>query len=296
MVNSRTSHLMTRGEKVFQVINYGLLLLLCVVFVVPFLTVIAKSVSSESAVLAGQVKLLPLGFHGGAYRFVLDQRLFFVSLANSVIVTAIGTVAAMTVTILAAYPLTKSRLPGSRLIMKLIVLTLVFSAGVIPGFLVVQALGLVDTRAALIIPAAINPFNVIILRTFMKGIPDSLEESAKIDGASYFVVLGRIIVPLATPSIAALSLFQAVALWNDFFRPLIFIRREGLYTLQLYLRGVLQQIADVEATLDPVAYADVAAQSVRNATIVLATVPILLVYPFVQRHFVTGIRLGSVKG
>jgi len=286
---------MTRGERAFQAFNYVFLLLLCFVFAIPFLTVIAKSLSAEAAVLAGKVKLWPIGVQVNAYRFVLDQKLFFISLRNSVLVVVLGTAFSMAVTILAAYPLTKKQLPGRRLVLRLIVFTMVFNAGLIPGFLLVQALGLVDTLGALIIPAAINPFNVIILRTYMQGIPDSLEESAKMDGADYFMVLFRIIIPLSIPSIAALSLFQAVALWNDFFRPLIFIRSRNLYTLQLYLRGVLQQIADVEATLDPEAYANVAAQSVRNATIVLSTVPILLVYPFVQRYFVTGVRLGAVK-
>lgn len=295
MVAHRNRHLMTKGERVFQVINYLILGALCFVFLVPFLSVISKSFSGEASVLAGEVKLLPVDVQTNAYKFVLNQKLFFISLQNSIIVVAVGTVFSMAVTVLAAYPLTKKRLPGRSLIMKLIVLTMIFSAGIIPGYLLMRALGLLDTLAALIIPAAINPFNIIILRTYMQGIPVSLEESAKMDGADYFLVLIRIIVPLSIPSVAALSLFQAVNLWNDFFRPLLFIRREALYTLQLYLRGVLQQIADVQAALDPVAYANVAAQSVRNATIVLSTVPILLVYPFVQRYFVTGVRLGAVK-
>jgi putative aldouronate transport system permease protein len=287
--------LATAGEKSFQVLNYALLGALCLVFFIPLWSVICKSVSGEASVLAGEVKLWPLDLQVNAYRFVLHQRMFFTSLGNSAIVVAFGTCFAMAVTVLAAYPLTKKGLRGRNVVLKLMVITMVFSAGTIPGYLLVKNLGLLDTRAALILPAAISPFHVIILRTFMQGIPISLEESAKMDGAGYFTILAWIIIPLSVASISSLSLFQAVGLWNDFFRPLLFIRSQSRYTLQLYLRGVVQQLTDIQATLDPEAYANVAPQSVRNATIILSTLPILLVYPFLQRYFVTGVRLGAVK-
>jgi putative aldouronate transport system permease protein len=283
-------------EKVYDIINNFIIVILCFVFIFPFLNVFAKSVSGEAAVLSGSVKLVPIDFHLNAYKYVLSRSSFYNSLKNSIIVTILGTLFSMVIICLTAYPLSRKSFKGRKFITRMFIFIMVFNAGVIPGFLVVKNLGLLDTIWALVIPASINPFYVMILKSFMTGIPDSIEESAKLDGASHFQILLKIIIPLSIPALASLLLFYAVDYWNDFFRPLIFIQSDRKYTLQLYLRMILIDVGDIQATLDPVAFADTAPQTIQNATVIVSTIPILIVYPFLQRYFVKGITLGAIKG
>ncbi len=278
----------------FAVANTLFLLFVSFLTLFPFLHIVAKSFSSEAYVLAKDVVLWPKGFTLSSYSYVLGNPRFIRAFGVSVYVTCLGTTINMILTIITAYALSKSRMPGKRILMFLYVFTMMFSGGLIPTYLLVRGVGLVNKLWALMLPGAIIPFNMIILKNFFMSIPDSLEESAVIDGASQMKILLRIYVPLSLPALATVSLFYAVGHWNQYFAALIYISNRALYPLQLYLREIIieegAQLVDAEALMD------VAPISVRGATIVAATIPILLVYPFIQKYFVKGVLIGAVKG
>lgn len=271
-------------------------LLLACVFILPFLSVLAKSLSDEASVLTGQVDFIPVNPNLSAYRYVLSTNRFFMAFGNSVFVTAAGTAAALLLNCLAAFPMAHRDFKHRNLFRYFFMFTMIFSAGIVPGYLVVRSLGMLDTYWALIVPALLSPYNLMIIVSFMQGIHPALDESARIDGANDFTIFFRIYMPLCKPVLASMGLFFAVGFWNDYFRPLMFIQKEGMFTLALYLRKVLVNAGDITKTLDVAVYGNVAAESVQNATIIVSTVPILLVYPFVQRYFVTGMSLGAIKG
>lgn len=286
----------TRAEQIGQVVIYILLLLFCLACLFPFLNVFSKSISSEASVLAGEIKLLPQDVHWNAYRYVLDQPQYFRSFGNTVLVTVTGTVLAVCITSMSAFALCKNRFQESKYIILMYVFTMLFSAGIIPGYLLVRKIGLYDSLWALILLSIQSPFYLMIMKSFMAGIPDSLEEAARIDGAGYFKTLFSIVLPISKPVLASISLFYAVDIWNDYFRPLLYILTPEKYTLQLYLKSILINTNDVQNTLDPLVYGNIASQSIQNATIIVSIVPILILYPFLQKYFVTGITLGAVKG
>jgi len=213
---------------------------------------------------------------------------------TTILVTLVGTGIQLLLTAAMAYPLSKANLPGGTLVMGMVVVTLVFSGGMIPTFLIVKDLGLLNTYWALILPAAINPFSLIIIRNFFQQLPAELEESAKVDGANEIQTLWRIILPLSKPVLATFALFYAVGIWNDFMSPLLYLNDSSMWTLQMFLRQVtvatdLSMVQADQNELPP-------AQGIKFAVIVVATVPILLVYPFLQKHFAKGMLIGSVKG
>lgn len=270
-------------------------LLLCAIFILPFLSVLAKSLSSERAVLTGEVEFFPVEIQFSAYSFALSTNRFFRALCNSVLVTVVGTLLAMGINSMAAFVLAHGNLRGIPLVRGMILFTMIFSAGIVPGYLVVKTIGLLDTYGALILPAIASPYNLLIMISFVRGLSPTFEESARIDGASDFQIFFRIVLPLCKPMLASIALFTAVGYWNDYFRPMIFVHDESRFTLALYLRQILQNAAEINKTLDTAVYGNVAPESVQNSTIIISTLPILLVYPFVQRFFVTGITLGGVK-
>ena len=271
-------------------------LLLCLVFILPFMSVLAKSLSSERAVLTGSVNFWPVEPQISAYRFALSTNKFILALSNSLFVTVVGTISSLFLNSMAAFVLAHTRLKGAKTVRTLILFTMIFNAGLVPGYLVVKSLGMLDKYAALILPAISLPYNLLIMISFVQGISPTFEESARIDGAGDFQTYWHIILPLCKPMLASIALFTAVSYWNDYFRPLIFIHQESKFTLALYLRQVLMSSNDISRTLDTAVYGNVAPISVQNATIIISTIPILLVYPFVQRFFVTGITLGGLKG
>ncbi len=294
----KSGEIQSAGDKIMQAVCVVLLLVLCVIFIFPFLNVLFKSISGEAAVLAGEVKYWPKDVQLGAYKYVLKQAAYFTSLKNTLTVVAIGTALALLTNGMTAYAIGKKRFRERNLLIACYIFTMIFSGGLIPGYLLVRSLGLYDSLWALILPAIISPYYLLILKSFMAGIPDSLEESAKIDGAGHFTIFFRIVLPIAKPAMASICLFFAVDLWNDFFRPMIFLTSTEKYTLQLYLRNLLIGASDLmgQNFIDPTIYGNVAAQSIQNATIIVSIVPILILYPFLQKYFVTGITLGSVKG
>lgn len=285
----------TRGEKLFQYVNVLLLTLLSLSMILPFIHIAAKSLSSEAYVLSKEIVLWPKGFNVLSYRYVLENRQFFYSFTNSVFLAVVGTAVSMAITVLAAYPLSRRSLPYRRPLMLLFVITMFFSGGLIPTYLVVKEVGLLNSLWSLILPVALSPFNLILIRNFLGTVPDSLEESARIDGASNWRILLSIYVPLSVPALATVSMFYAVGYWNSFFQAMMYITERRWMPLQMFL---LQLVAD-EKTADTVqsdVFREVTPETIRAAAIICAVVPILCVYPFIQKYFVKGVMLGAVKG
>lgn len=286
------------SEKNFKRLNGLIMIYLVSITLFPFVYMIATSFSSAQAVVAGEVVLWPKDFNVTAYLNVLEQEKFWTSYANTIFYTVTATVLSLALTILCAYPLSKRNLYGGNVIMKLIVFTMFFSGGLIPNFLLMRDLNLLNTTWAMILPGAISAYNVMIMKTFFQGIPVSLEEAAKIDGLSDYGVLFRIVLPLSKPIVATIGLFVAVWMWNEWFLSLIYLSDDAKRPVSMFLRNmVLGSIMNMKSgkEMDSNA-AKTIPQTLQAATIVLTSVPILCVYPFVQKYFVKGIMIGSVKG
>lgn len=284
----------SRGDKIFRFINYIILSLIGVICLFPFLNVLAKSLSSEGFVVSGQVWLWPRGFNVKAYKYILTNNSFWRSMKNSLYVTVAGTTLNTMLTLFVAYAVSRKHLVGRGGILFLYIFTMMFSGGMIPTYLVVKQFHLLNKLEALFIPGLVSAFNLTLMRNYFATIPDSLEESARIDGASNLRILFRIMIPLALPSIATISLFVMVGYWNDYLNPLIYITSTSKRTLQVFLRGVVNAAKDVNMN-DFDALTELSLETIRGATVFAATLPILLVYPFLQRYFVAGATVGAVK-
>lgn len=284
----------TKGERVFGVFNGFILILLAFTCLFPFIHVLAKSLSGENAIIAGDVVLWPVDVQFEAYKSVFGNASMRNSFLYTVFVTVLGTCVNILLTVLAAYPLSKSDLVGKKPIWLMILFTMFFSGGIIPLYLVVNGLHLLNTCWALILPGAISTYNMIIMKTFFQNIPDSLEESAKLDGCTEIGVLFRIVLPLSMPVIATLSLFYAVAHWNNFMSSLLYINDTSKFTLQLKLRQLVLQ-DQVSSMMEGASAASLPRESLKAASIMYATLPILIVYPWLQKYFVKGVLVGSVK-
>lgn len=289
----------TKGEKIFYVINYVMMSLIVLTTLLPFINILAVSFSSEYAVLSGKVYLWPVEFNLTTYKAIFKGSTIMSSLKNTVLVTLVGTAINMLMTIAAAYPLSKKRLKGRNTVLVFITFTMLFNAGMIPNFILIKSLGLIDSYWALWLSGALSTYNMIVLKTFFEGIPPSLEESAAIDGCSDIGILVRIVIPLSLPAIASIALFYAVGNWNAYFNVLLYITSSAKATLQIRLRDLLNTAAmDTikNAVMDSQDSANVTEESIKGASIVVATVPILIVYPFLQKYFVKGVMIGSIKG
>ena len=278
------------------VLNYTILSVLIFICFYPFLNVIAYSFSGNRAVMAGEVTFFPIEPQLAAYQEILKRGQIWVAMQVTVWVTVMGTGIGLILTILAAYALSKKKLKGRTWINAFILFTMYFSGGLIPTFLVVKDLGMYDSLTALYIPTAMNVFNFIVMRTFFRQLPESLEEAAYLDGATDVQILTKIVLPLSLPIIATIGLFYAVTYWNDYFNSLIYIQSPERYTLQLRLRSLLfaDELGAAGAT-EGIGN-QVMAESLKMACIVVSTLPILVVYPWLQKYFVKGVMLGSVKG
>lgn len=284
------------GERCFAVFNYCFFIIMGCTTLLPFVNLIAKSMSSEEAVISGNVGLLPVGIQFETYKYVLQDSMFLSSLKTSVLLTIIGTTLSLTLTTLTAYPLSKVRLRGRKWILLMFVFTMLFSGGLIPTYLLMQNLNLVNTLGVLFLPAMVNVFNMLIIKNYFEGLPDSLEESAKLDGAGNIRILVHIMLPLSLPVMATIALFFAVAFWNDFFAAMIYITNPELKPLQLYLKELIVSSSGDFLKNNVDAAINMTPQSIQASSILLATLPILLVYPFLQKYFVKGVLVGSVKG
>ncbi|HGF7799579.1 TPA: carbohydrate ABC transporter permease [Enterococcus faecium] len=283
------------GERSFTLFNNTFLILLALICIVPFLNIIATSFASTQEVVAKKFILFPTTFSLDAYRYILSTPTIFRALAVSIGVTGVGTIVSMCATSLMAYGLSRKYLFGRDFVNFLVVFSMLFSGGMIPTFLVVRSLGLVNSYWAMILPVAVNAMNMIIMRNFFQALPDSLEESAKMDGCTDFGVFFKIMLPLALPSIATISLFYAVTYWNTYMTAILYINDSSKWPIQILLRQIVIVSSGMQAESSAV---DVIppAQTVKMAVIVIATVPMLIAYPFVQKYFVKGALVGSVKG
>lgn len=285
----------TAGERVFTVVNVVLLTGFALICLIPFIHVIGSSLATPGELATRNFVLVPREWTLAAYRYILSTPTIFRAMGVSVFVTAVGTFLSLLVTAMMAYSLAKPHLPGRRAINFLVVFTMLFSGGMIPTFIVVSKLGLLDSLWSLILPVTVNAFNLVIMRNFFQGIPDSLEEAARIDGCSEVGVFLRVVLPLSMASIATIGLFYAVTYWNTYMGAVLFINDSSKWPIQVLLRQVVIVSSGMNADATSV---DVVppAQSVKMAVIAVATLPMLAVYPFVQRYFVKGAMIGSVKG
>jgi len=286
------------GDNVLDIFIYMTLGITAIITLLPLLNVFSKAFSADWAVMSGSVSIFPIDFQFDAMSYVLKSKEFLNSLKISVFVTLVGTALSILMTAITAYPLSKKNLYGVKAMLLLYVFTMMFGGGLIPTYLVMKMIGLVNKLSVLIIPAMINVFNMLVIKNYYESLPESLEESAKLDGASNAYILFKIILPLSKPVLATISLFYAVGFWNDYFTPMIYISKPELRPLQVYLRDAISQLSENEInrqqTFDEAQH--IAPESVRAATIVASTVPILLSYPYLQKYFIKGVLIGSVKG
>lgn len=287
----------TKADRIFEFILATFFLIICFITLVPILNIVAISFSSKDAILQGIVRIFPVGFNTEAYTKVFGDFSFIYSFGYSIALMLGVTFICMVMTILCAYPLSRSNLKGRSIIMTFILFTMYFSPGLIPEYLNIKNLGLMGSAWSLILPGALSAYNMIILRSFFQSIDSSLYEAAFLDGCSEFKTLIKIVLPLTTPALATLSLFYAVGRWNGFHDVLFYISDTKLFTVQMKLK----QMLDASTTVNPGESSSLMAQNVtpeniKAASIVISMIPMIIAYPFVQKHFTKGIMLGSVKG
>ena len=285
------------SRRIFVVVNYIFLALTAAVCIFPLLHILTISFSSNAAVNSGSVIIWPVGFQLSTYQFVINSSAFYTAFGISVERTVLGIVINMLLTILAAYPLSlnKQKFKARGFYVWFIFITMLFSGGLIPGYLMVKYTGLIDTIWSLIIPGAVPVFNVILLQNFLKELPDEISESAFIDGAGYWKVLTKILVPISKPVMATLILFVAVGHWNSWFDGMLYMNSPQNYPLQTYLQTIVVQI-DLNTVTSINDILNICQKNSKAAQIIIAMLPILVVYPFLQKYFTKGIILGSVKG
>ncbi len=276
-----------------DIIIYFILFIVMGVTLYPILNVLAISLSRFSSVLMHPFMIFPRDLEFTSYKWVLGHPLIWSTYKNTLIVTVVSVVFSMFLISTFAYPLATEGFRGKKILTSILIFTMFFNGGLIPNFYLVQSLGLYNTRWALILPMSMSAYNTILMINFIRAIPPSLKEAARIDGASEMFVFTRIVLPLSKPIIATLGLFIAVTRWNSFFSAIIYIRDQGLWTLQLLLREILFSSQNL---LDDTAALDLPVQSMKYAVIIVSIVPILCVYPFIQKYFAKGIMLGAVKG
>jgi putative aldouronate transport system permease protein len=286
------------SDKVFYALNYFVLTLIGISCLFPLLHIIALSLSESHAVNSGLVSILPIGWITESYKALFENTRIIPALGNSLKITIIGTVLSMVATTLTAYPLSRKYFFGRRPYTLAMVFTMMFGSGLIPHYLVMNQYGLINSYWVIWLPALINTYNVLVMRTFFDNIPEEVEEAARIDGCGEWMHLIRIILPLSLPVIATLTLFNAVGFWNAFMNVLIYINDTREYNLTVLVQQMIRKdsILSEVMSAQPGDIADVTSEGIKAAGIMVMVVPMLIVYPFLQRYFVKGVMLGSVKG
>lgn len=295
------NHKKISQDSVVYFINYILLALLLVAVMYPIIYIISCSFSSGNALMTGKVKLLPVEPTLQSYKAVFKYQSIWTGYLNSIIYAVVGTVISMVMTLLAAYPLSRDDFRGKKIYMFIILFTMMFSGGLIPTYLLIKNLGMMDTIWAVVLPGAVSAYNIIVARTFFANtIPKELYEAAEMDGCSDFRFFITIVLPLSTPIIAVLSLWVIVGLWNSYFGPMIYLNSQDKYPLQLVLRKILllSQVNLNQSNIDPetIRKNQYLGEMLKYGTIIVSTLPLMIVYPFVQKYFVKGVMIGSVKG
>ena len=288
---------MRTGDKVFDIVNYTLLTLIMVIVLYPVLYIVAASFSDPQAVVSGEVFILPVRPTLRGYEAVFKNKKILTGFANSIYYLVVGTLLNLVMTMLCAYPLSRKEFYGRGIFTGIVVFTMFFDAGIISNYMVVQSAGLINSIWAIILPGAINVWYMIIMRTFFSDIPEELFESARLDGANDLTIFVKMVLPLSKAVLATMVLFYAVGFWNQWLQPLIYLNDRSRFPMQLILRNIVLG-TDAALSKSMSASADMATMSlnIKYAVIFITILPILMVYPFVQKYFVKGVMVGSVKG
>lgn len=281
------------GDRIFIAFIYMIVTCISVAMLYPLLNVLSISLSSYRSYITRPLMFYPTELDFNAFKYVFTNRFIGKSNINTIFVTAVGTALGMFLTALTAYPLSRKGLRGKKIFMTFYIIIMLFPGGIIPEFLVIQGLHLYDTLWALILPSLIPIYNLVLMKSFFESIPESLIEAAKMDGATETYTFFRIVVPLSKPALAAIALFLGVAYWNDFFKAVIFIRSQEKWPLQLLLREIIANAGFQNDLVNP---EDVYPLSIRYASLIVVILPILAIYPFIQKYFVKGVMIGAVKG
>ncbi|MDL2302038.1 carbohydrate ABC transporter permease [Lachnospiraceae bacterium OttesenSCG-928-D06] len=287
------------GDQLVQIFIYIIVGLIAISTVLPFLYVIAGSFATERELTERAFFIFPREFSLNAYKYIIRSGDIFKGLKNSIIVTACGTIINMFFTTTLAYPLSRQYLRGRNFFINMVIITMLFSGGMIPIYLVVSSLNLTNTYWALWLPGAISAFNMIIVKNYFQGIPRELEEAARVDGSSDLGIFLKIVIPLSKPTLASVSLFYAVGHWNSYFNAMLYINERDKEVVQIALRRIIFLAGGINTDGTPIDWGMLGQppeKAVKMATTVVATLPILLVYPFIQKYFTKGIMVGAVKG
>ena len=290
-----------RSSTAFNIFNTALMCFMMLLVLYPIYYMIIVSVSNSTAVMTGRVRFLPVGFHLDVYKQFLTDSYFLTTYRNTAIITVLGTTINIFMSTLCAYPLSRKDFYGGGVITGFVTFTMFFSGGMIPTYLLVNKLRLLNTYWSVVLPGAINVFNMIIMRTSFQGLPVELNESAYIDGANDLQILWKIVLPLSKPILATMVLFYAVAHWNGYVHAMLYFTDKNMYPIQLYVRSlVLSGMTEMtslsmELTTGADAF-NVAQRSIQYGVIIVATLPILLIYPFISKYFEKGVMIGSLKG
>ena len=285
-------------SRIFDVVNVIFFALLSITFLYPILYIIAISFSEPRAIIEGRVFAWPVGFTTSAYKFIFRNSATTNAIEFTTLLTVIGVVCSLIVTAMAAYPLSRRGLKGSKVIMQMIIFTMYFSGGLIPTYMTVRGLGLFNSIWSLVWPRLVDTFLLIIMISFMRELPYELEEAAKVEGCTNLMTFFYVFVPLCVPVLATLTIFYAVAYWNTFQPAMLYIQNNNRTTLQVRLRTVLSAFSD---SMDPAALGNdisglVVPENVKGATVVVAVLPILVIYPLLQKYFIKGVAIGAIKG
>jgi putative aldouronate transport system permease protein len=288
--------ILSRGERLFNAINILIMAVIMMVTLFPLLYIVSVSLTPLTVLYKyGGFRIIPPEITFDAYRYIFSTPMIPQAFMNSVAITALGTTVNMVLTVLMAYPLSRKRMPGRNAILLLVLFTMLFGGGTIPTYILVKSLGLLNSYWAVILPGAISSFNLLVMKGFFESLPDELFEAARMDGASEWRVLGSIALPLSMPVLATLGLFYAVAHWNAFFEPMMYLTDQRLQPLQVILRNILSDTVKA-AEFAPDAGYILPGETMKMATVVVSIVPLLLVYPWLQKYFTKGVLVGSIKG
>jgi putative aldouronate transport system permease protein len=287
-------------DRIVNLTAYILVTLVSVTMLYPVLNVIAVSLSSYRAYAQTPWMFFPYDFDLMAFRAVFASRLIMNSYANTIYITIMGTVLTLIITVITAYPLSRDGLRGKAVFMSILIFTMMFNGGIVPNFLLIRGIGLYDNIWALILPGILSAFNVILMINFFRALPDGLIEAAKVDGASEIRILWQIVVPLSKPILATIALFAAVGYWNSYFSAIMYIRRQSLWPVQLVLREIIMAantaMINAGGNMAEMDLANIPIDSLRYASLIVVMLPIMCIYPFLQKYFAKGVLLGAVKG
>lgn len=286
----------SKQYKIFKVFNVSILIIIVFCTLYPFVNVIAQSFSSEAYINAGKVTLFPRGFNIDTYKTIAQDSMFWINYKNTVVYTVVGTAISMFLTTIFAYALSKKRLVGRKFLTFFAVFTMFFNGGLVPNYVLINSLGFGNSIWAIVIPGAISVYNMLIMKSFFENMPEELEEAASIDGLNTYGILLKIVLPLSKAVIATMILFYAVGHWNSWFPAFLYLDQKELFPVTMYLRNMIAGVTG--ATSAGASSADNLTQisaNIKSVTMVLTILPILTIYPFVQKYFVSGVMLGSVK-